>query len=458
MRRVTLSLLLFLLVGCAREHAPSQAHRTSLPPRAATTTLAIIAEDERPDTDPSSPHPMPGADPNQMVIAIHGGGYAAAYIARSGSSVHVTFNGKRGKPYDAIDGTTLVLSPDGQRVAYCARKGGKWFVVVDEREYGPFVDKGPPVFSPDSSHVAFEARDERGWRIVADTGESPRVNREFEGPPVFSADSRKIARFELGEGSNRSRFIISDLSFNTRAVHEHMSVGFVDDPSRQRIVFVDQLGPVRQLKWVFFEFPTQVLKGPIFDEIFYPRISDDGKVIAYLGRRKSAKYVGIDSREEKLPEGGAPLSPFLTPFGTAAVVIEGLNGTYVHHAFSDRKLPVPARYKECNEVVFTPDGKNHAYVAIRDNRFIMVCNGIEQEGYDRVISPRFTPDGKYLVYRARRGGKRFVVVADPRTNRVIREFPPYDRVYDVVILDGGKSIGYGVVDGRKIIWKVETLP
>ncbi|GAB4301575.1 MAG: hypothetical protein Fur0034_15530 [Desulfuromonadia bacterium] len=426
-------------------------------PREHTISLAVVGDDEKPDSDTKSPHPLPGADTPQIVVTVHPGGQSAAYIARTGNTVHVTFNGVRGKSFDGIDPTTLVLSPDGKHVAYTAMRGDRWFVVVNTREYGPFLDKGPPVFSPDSSHVAFEVRDEKGWHIVSDSGVSPAIRHEFTGPPIFSADSRKIARFERTPDGSHDRIVISDLSFGTLAEHDLDPVGFVDDPSHQRVVFVDQLGPVRQLRWVFFQFPSQIQKGAIFDEIYYPRVSGDGKTIAFLGRRRGAKFVGLDSREEKLPEGGTPLSPFITQFGTAAVVIEGLNGTYVHHAFSDAKLPVPGKYRECNDVVFTPDGKNHAYVAIKNDRFILVCNGIEHEGYDRVIGPRFTPDGRYLVYRARKGNKRFAVLADPKTNRVLREFSHYDRVFDFVFLDGGRSIGYGAIDGKSILWKVEAL-
>lgn len=449
--------LLIFLTSCQQGSESAKSPPKIISPREHTITLAVVADDERPDSDTKSPHPLPGAGTPQIVVTVHPGGQSAAYIAKTGNSVHVTFNGVRGKSYDGIDPTTLVLSPDGKHVAYSAMRGEKWYVVVDTREYGPFLDKGPPVFSPDSSHVAFEARDEKGWRIVSDTGVSPVTQYDFTGPPTFSADSRKIARFERTPDGSRDRIVISDISFSTLAEHYVATVGFVDDPSHQRIVFVDQLGPARQLRWVSFDFPSQIMKGAVFDEIFFPRISDDGKHIGFLGRRRNVKYVGLDSREEKLPEGGTPLSPFITQFGTAAVVIEGLNGTYVHHAFSDAKIPVPGKYRECNDVVFTPDGKNHAYVAIRNERFILVCNGIELEQYDRVIGPRFTPDGRYLVYRARKGNKRFAVLADPKTNGVLREFSHYDRVFDFVFLDGGRSIGYGAIDGKNILWKVEEL-
>ena len=35
--------------------------------------------------------------------------------------------------YDTIMAGTPVFSPDGKRVAYAARKGAKWLVVIDGR-------------------------------------------------------------------------------------------------------------------------------------------------------------------------------------------------------------------------------------------------------------------------------------------------------------------------------------
>jgi ribosomal protein L21E len=76
--------------------------------------------------------------------------------------------------------------------------------------------------------------------------------------------------------------------------------------------------------------------------------------------------------------------------------------------------------------------------------------------FDKVVTPRFTQDGKRIVYRARSDGQRFVVVADPAA-RTIREHPRYAGVFDVVFPPDGRSLGYGVAVGQELWWKVVRL-
>jgi WD40 repeat protein len=86
----------------------------------------------------------------------------------------------------------------------------------------------------------------------------------------------------------------------------------------------------------------------------------------------------------------------------------------------------------------------------------VVVNGVEGAAFDRVISPKFSPNGKYLVYRARKDGKRFVVVAK-KGGKIIRQHPAYEQVFDVEFTADGKSVAYGVKDGQKLVWQVESL-
>ena len=68
----------------------------------------------------------------------------------------------------------------------------------------------------------------------------------------------------------------------------------------------------------------------------------------------------------------------------------------------------------------------------------------------------FSPDGKFIVYRARKAGKRFVVVADTN-GKTIRRHPSYEQVFQPVFTDDGKSVAYGVKDGNELWWKVEKM-
>jgi hypothetical protein len=62
------------------------------------------------------------------------------------------------------------VSPDSTRVAYRAKTGNKWYVVVDGKEEKHYegIAEGTPVFSPDSKRVGYAAYTTNKWLIVAD--------------------------------------------------------------------------------------------------------------------------------------------------------------------------------------------------------------------------------------------------------------------------------------------------
>ena len=81
--------------------------------------------------------------------------------------------------------------------------------------------------------------------------------------------------------------------------------------------------------------------------------------------------------------------------------------------------------------------------------WFVVVNGKEGPAFDRVVLPVFSPDGKLLVYRARKEGKRFLVVADT-AGKTIKQLPAYEQVFQPVFTGDGKSVAYGVKDGNKL--------
>jgi hypothetical protein len=116
--------------------------------------------------------------------------------------------------FDRILADRKMLSPDGRRLAYGAKSGRDWWVIVDGRREGPYReirDEGAfqsssrpalaarPVdttfdsalqFSPDGEHFAYVARSEREWFVVRD-GAPGKTYRHIDSL-AFSPDSQHL--------------------------------------------------------------------------------------------------------------------------------------------------------------------------------------------------------------------------------------------------------------------------
>ncbi len=108
-----------------------------------------------------------------------------AYGAKSGGKWSVVVDGKEGRAYDGIGASGIVFSPDGQHVAYAARSGGKWSMVVDGKESKAYDGIGiTPVFSPDGQHVAYAAESGGKWSVVVDGQEGKAYDGILKGSRI----------------------------------------------------------------------------------------------------------------------------------------------------------------------------------------------------------------------------------------------------------------------------------
>lgn len=97
-------------------------------------------------------------------------GSRLAYIAKLKTGAWtVVSDGIAGPYYDAIAQNSLAFSPDGKNLVYSARRGNKWFVVLDNREGrlydGIVAGEGPRIRFDGSAFFRYVALD--GRRIVA---------------------------------------------------------------------------------------------------------------------------------------------------------------------------------------------------------------------------------------------------------------------------------------------------
>lgn len=103
-------------------------------------------------------------------------------------------NAEKGKSYDET--ANLVYSTAGQFFAFAARKGDKWFVVVNGKE-GPHYDRVvAPIVSPDGKRLVYRARaGGKRFVVVADAdARTIRQHRAYEQvfQPEISPDGRSV--------------------------------------------------------------------------------------------------------------------------------------------------------------------------------------------------------------------------------------------------------------------------
>ncbi len=381
-------------------------------------------------------------------------GGAVAWAEPEGGSYRVVQNGRAGKPYAAVE--QVVLSLDGRRCAYAARVDATWRVVADGVEGKGYSEVQRPVFSPDGAHLVYQARDGEAWRLIIDAASSEPSRTPFQGAE-FSADSRRIAFIADADERGFGRLVVSDLAFKAPLVVDGKASGLVVNAERTRGAVASASGGAGLAEVVTFGFvqPAEPRRGPKFEAVSQLAFGPDGRTLAYLGERGGQSFMVLDGKEEVLPPGQYFGPPAIRPDGKAVGIflLEG-EAVRLHQAF----LPGGAGQvaPAGGEGLTYSSGGASAYSTNRDEKYYIVVDGKEGPAFDRVVSPRFSPDGRFVVYRARLAGKRFVVVSD-LAGKTVRQHPSYEQVFPVQFTADGRAVAYGVKDGLRLRWVVEPL-
>lgn len=454
-----LSRLLWLFVGVVLLQAGCSTKETEKhkAPRiasvlATTTLLATVAEDDQPQslTPPSGLgiHPSP-ATMFQFIFSEQGGG--VAYVVQRNGKSHVVHNGMSGKEYKTVGDVSL--SPDGKRIAYGALVDGKWRMVVDGKEGAPFSTVRLPQFSPDGLHVAYQAMSEDKWYLVIDTKSNSGTDKRYLRHE-FSGDSSRIAYIDDVDDSNRGRLVVCDLSFNNQVVVANSVSSMLTNVDKSRIAAVVASDNSQMVIDFSFDRPESSKKGAVYDTVQNISFGPDDRTLAYNAMRAGKPLMFFNGREMSLPDGVMAGVPVIHPDKKSVGSLMFSNGAAFMQEMPNGKKEVA--FESADSLVYSTDGRSHAYTAQKGENWFVVVNGNEGPVFDRVVTPKFSPDSKFLVYRARKSGRRFVVAADTN-GKTIKTFPEYEQVFDVQFTSDGKSVAYGVKDGKKLIWKVDAL-
>ncbi len=444
--------------GCSKSaHTPSGGAAPVIPVTDKPAVLATISPDDKPVsftmTSGASFHGESKTE-LQFVFSDNGGG--VAYIVEKSGLSQVVHNSRPGKPYKAVG--TLRISPDGRRIAYGALLDGKWRMVVDGVEGEPFNTVKEPLFSPDGRHVAYQAMKGEKWHLVVDTTANAGTKTRYLDHQ-FSGNGNSIVWIDnADEEGKKGRLVVSDTGFKNERVIDPAVTRMVLNADKTSVAAVARniAGKERVLQFSFAT-PETVTRWGEYDKIHSPSFASTGAAVTFVGERAGRMSVCFNGQEEYLPAGLMPGALVVNPVTKAAgTLMYADNRVFPYQAIRNSGRLAANGYEEGEGLVYSQDGAKYAFTARSGAGWFVVVNGADGPVFDKVVSPKFSPDGKYLVYRARKDGSRFVVVADS-SGKTLRQHPAYEQVFDVQFTADGKSVAYGVKDGQQLAWKVEKL-
>jgi Tol biopolymer transport system component len=287
-----------------------------------------------------------------------------AYVAGQNKTFAVVLDGKVGPAYDSIGQDTPIFSPNSKRMAYKAKKGSSWHMVVDGREQQGYEGLSTPLFSPNSTHMLYAGKKGAKYCLVVD-------GREIGCYEAIMKDGMK---FSL----NSERWAIVVMK------------------NKKQIVVVDGK------------------EGNPYDKIAPPTFSGDARRFAHTGNRNGKWMMVVNGKE-----GPA--------FQATGVYLFSPDSQHLYYAFKkDGKWGMmmddkegPAIYDGIGIPAFSPDGKRVSYLGMRGEKSVMISDGKEALSGIRSLSLSYTRILNALPTTPARESS-ISWVADGQTQRTLR--------------------------------------
>lgn len=265
-------------------------------------------------------------------------------------------DGKSDPAFDGISVEGIAFSDDGQHLAYPARRGDRWCLVLDGKP-GPFWEGiGLVRFGPNAKKPVYAGYNQGQWRMVVDGRSEPAMDSILLESLTFSPDGNHVAY--AGTISGRTHVVrdgladpgfdgIGGLAFSADSGH---LLYVARSDSGVRIV-VDGQG------------------GLSYDDIAEPIFDPLGQRLAYAAKNGQEWFIVLDGKE-----------------GPGFEAVGGLT--------------------------FAASGKKFAYVGSREGRASVILDGSQGEAYEQIISDSlcFSPDGQHLAFVALEGGHMSAVL------------------------------------------------
>lgn len=387
-------------------------------------------------------------------------GSKAAFSVRSGNQFRVVFGDNVSKLYGQI--RHLAISADGRYAAhngmpYLQQEGNRQeYLVVNGLETGPYNSVCNPTVTPDSSTVVFEAEYGGKWRFAVSAAGFAGIKAETAVadmhfmPPVVSPDSRFVVSIQDQLEAGKYVRLVSTLEM--RAVRSR-----VYDDISQIVYSLDRLRTayVAKRKGKRFAVTSSFAggdehEGVPFDSIYGLGLSADGAHLAYGALRGEKHFHVVDELEHP-----------------AAFYYDGLpvfsrdGKTVAYRAMVDGKSFIAAKgkmisgYDDVSNPVLSSNGTILAFIGKKQGLGRVNVNGKESPAYEHIDTLQFTPDDRYLTFRATKADFYRMVIIDLE-GKVVTEGSLFKEIWTPSFDETGR-LGYGALHEREIWWKVLTL-
>ncbi len=339
------------------------------------------------------------------------------------------------------------LSPDGKSFLYQSRASGNWDIYlqrvggknpVNLTKDSP-LDDTQPAFSPDAERIAFRSeRDGGGIFVMGATGESAKRLTDFGFHPSWSPDGTAIVCATMNFVEPTSRGASSRLFRVNLATGERLAVTPESEdavqpqwsPGGRRIAFWSQRGGQRDISTVAASGgqPVAVTSDAALD--WSPAWSPDGRYLYFASDRGGSMNLWRVRMEEASGKALGPPEPLTTPSpysGHVTLARGSRHLAYMHRSLTANLYKVsvdPARGAVMGQPVavtqgsrlaccpnVSPDGQRLAFWFWGKQEDLAVVRtdgtGLRTltDDLHRDRAPRWSPDGKRLLFYSNRSGK-----------------------------------------------------
>jgi hypothetical protein len=315
------------------------------------------------------------------------------YTAYTGKGHVIAWDGGETEIYEYILQDMPVISPNGKQIAFVARKGGRWQVIVNRKNTGEYDDfqLGTLVYSPNSERFSFCAFKGGEWRVFMDNTSWKAFEGIAEGTPVFSPDSKKVA-FVAFTRQNKQVVVFDGQPIGEFDRVADRSLRF--SPDGKQAIFAAES---KKLWYVYHHAKSY---GP-YEEILegMPMFNKDGSRLVWAAKLQGVWTVYENGKPLTLPAGEDKKGKKAKPLTMSATAI--LKGTPFFNQ-DGTKLAVglkrdgqwsiwvegweSAKFEEMKPetATFTTDGSKFIFVGVRQKKFVPVINGQELPPCDAI--------------------------------------------------------------------------